>query len=675
MTDLDIDTHRSTRAELRLRSGSDPGTLDTTVEHEETNDTQTQPRHTPCDTFAWGKGIAIDILMLSPLEDADPCTDAPWRMAPTVNMERGRFCASEKTSNGVTLRWEDARAQEWHLLQPSRHLVALLIVRSAPGLSISSLYMSAPMASALLQSRISAFEALSAPQDSPKTGPPKPVSLIDEVPQSAEARRLVSPITPRQAAQSPSPRPTPTPSLEKKSSIDLQDWVLDDGLSVSRSSTQSDVDAGWGHSLSVSPNAKRIDISGPSSRSSPRMVPSGSSSPPLIMLQSPPKSKPAAPPQLPPRRPSYNSLRSVSSEHSGAPPSVSRSDSLTVEASYLPLKGPAPGRGHAQASSISSFHSVSLSSDGGDPRTPDTPTEFVIPPMEDDSVSIDSYDHLSTTSTSSPTASRARLADSWQTLRKPDPPKLPPRTTPRSSASGTPVTSPPRSNAASPTMSQIPTSYAVRRAPPAPPVRSPKPPSSRASLASTTASDRSSIISSITTTSRTSVSSRASATTTPKPSNQSFASRPSQLSRPTPVPPAARKRYEAVFTANVLNKKRNAKLAPRQAAGWRGLSVDLVTSPEAAEDVRLEDRLEGAIVREIWIKSRLDRTKLKQIWAECDLTSQGSLDRDAFVTGMWRIDEELRRAQIARQTAASLAPSAYRNRPPRRMASTASLRR
>jgi hypothetical protein len=93
------------------------------------------------------------------------------------------------------------------------------------------------------------------------------------------------------------------------------------------------------------------------------------------------------------------------------------------------------------------------------------------------------------------------------------------------------------------------------------------------------------------------------------------------------VPPAARKRYEAVFAANVLNKKRNAKLAPRQAAGWRGLSVDLVTSPEMSEDVRPEDRLEGGIVRAIWTKSKLERTKLKQIWYAFSLANGGSYSR------------------------------------------------
>ena len=32
---------------------------------------------------------------------------------------------------------------------------------------------------------------------------------------------------------------------------------------------------------------------------------------------------------------------------------------------------------------------------------------------------------------------------------------------------------------------------------------------------------------------------------------------------------------------------------------------------------------------------------------ECDTAGRGSLDREAFVKGMWRIDEELRKAQTS----------------------------
>ncbi|KDQ17910.1 hypothetical protein BOTBODRAFT_104822 [Botryobasidium botryosum FD-172 SS1] len=48
----------------------------------------------------------------------------------------------------------------------------------------------------------------------------------------------------------------------------------------------------------------------------------------------------------------------------------------------------------------------------------------------------------------------------------------------------------------------------------------------------------------------------------------------------------------------------------------------------------------------IWSCSKLDRGLLRAIWyeEECDLEKRGSLDREAFARGMWRIDEELRRA-------------------------------
>lgn len=45
---------------------------------------------------------------------------------------------------------------------------------------------------------------------------------------------------------------------------------------------------------------------------------------------------------------------------------------------------------------------------------------------------------------------------------------------------------------------------------------------------------------------------------------------------------------------------------------------------------------------------------------DCDPQCTGFVDRDAFVRGMWRIDEELRRAQLARRTSALTAASSQR---------------
>lgn len=99
------------------------------------------------------------------------------------------------------------------------------------------------------------------------------------------------------------------------------------------------------------------------------------------------------------------------------------------------------------------------------------------------------------------------------------------------------------------------------------------------------------------------------------------------------MPPAARVRYEAVFVGNfkVQRRAEGKKATPtpseikksRQAAGWRGLSVDLITDPDhpdrqenkEEDEVDLEGaRLEGTIVKRIWKLSGLSRLKLKDIW-------------------------------------------------------------
>ncbi|KAG6862074.1 hypothetical protein C0995_007204 [Termitomyces sp. Mi166 len=255
------------------------------------------------------------------------------------------------------------------------------------------------------------------------------------------------------------------------------------------------------------------------------------------------------------------------------PPLPPRKHSLPVDHTYPPLDSRSR---HAPASSVSSFHSVSLSSDT-DPATPDSI------PISPDSISLhDSYEEIST-------------------------PKLP-------------HNSP------------------IRRPPPPPPDRSP---------------DRSSILS-----------------TTTSYSSSSPSSTHLRVKRPTPVPPAARIRYDAVFTANIIQQRRaeqqkarqkppllspeQARGAQRRAAGWRGLSVDLLTdvplpgsaSSKDDEVVGPTDRLEGRFVKPIWRRSRLGRRTLGEIWNECDPEGTGSLTRDQFAKAMWRIDEELRRAQV-----------------------------
>lgn len=99
----------------------------------------------------------------------------------------------------------------------------------------------------------------------------------------------------------------------------------------------------------------------------------------------------------------------------------------------------------------------------------------------------------------------------------------------------------------------------------------------------------------------------------------------------------------------------------RQAAGWRGLSVDLITNPQengapehADDDVGPEEKLSGKVVKAIWKCSKLERRKLRDIWKECDPDGTGSLDREAFVKGMWRIDEDLRKAQLVARNPSAL---------------------
>ena len=119
--------------------------------------------------------------------------------------------------------------------------------------------------------------------------------------------------------------------------------------------------------------------------------------------------------------------------------------------------------------------------------------------------------------------------------------------------------------------------------------------------------------------------------------------------RPTPVPSAARKRYISVFNANILQRRRAEAQNPsprklsyvqaktkrtRQAAGWRGLSVDLITAtPEELvahgqniqgkewdielvvnESIGPDETLQGQIVKAIWLRSRIEKSKLAEIW-------------------------------------------------------------
>ncbi|TCD67281.1 hypothetical protein EIP91_000303 [Steccherinum ochraceum] len=604
-----------------------------------------------------------------------------------------------------------------------------------------------------IQSRISAFEALST-KTSPKPGSSfsPPPNLLD-APISPSAS-IILPIS--SAAPSPKPKPiqytrSPSPSppiLGRKTSlIDLKDWELDDGpvYNVSYATRNKS-------SPSVSGSSSSASASAQSGRPNPRHVSDtklstySSQSTPLIHLESsPPKPKPtfAPPPPLPPRKASYGSLKSVSNSSTSSlarspsgpanmalplVPPRRKSDSLGVD-TYAPpgkLGITIPRPGHAPASSISSFHSVSLSSDGGTDVGSVSSSHLATFPMDRDGsdaddhresngrdiddVSLDSYENISTVSPSVSSISMdwGGMSDLTTTTKRPQPPKLPQRppaktpsgSHPRSPPAHPSSTLPPPAHPSSPAPPRTPLltqpNAAGKPPPPPPPSRTrPPPASNRSSLASTiTSASDYSILSAAT--SRTSLSGSSSVVrppSTPKPVSSALLQQ--KLTRPTPIPPSARVRYEGVFAGNVLAQRKFAKerrekerekekerkmtLSPppmpgmrksRQAAGWRGLSVDLITNPEHTQGENGngagspggeaeeredeggeegEERLDGRTVGRIWKASRLEQAKLKEIWMECDPTNSGSLDKVAFVKGMWRIDEELRRAQLTRR--------------------------
>lgn len=529
------------------------------------------------------------------------------------------------------------------------------------------------MPSASLQSRIKAFEAL-ADQRPPSSHtvtsahvfslkppqvkyPPSFTNLLESpISPISDSFYPIAPFTyPKSSSRSPSPSP---PNLGRKTSlIDLKDWVVDDGPNKGPSAVPSHILFGNGKHLigtrELSKTPPPIANKPAAARSAPI------SSVPLINLESPPKSRPP----LPPRK-----LSCVSTDSSISTSSISDSsatlrlpgpsDSLTVEHTYPPHLPHAFGSvtiRHAPASSISSFHSVSLSSDGNElkptsPRLSTWSSPRTVGGDDDgsvdgDGVSIaDSYENVSVTSAISPTTT---VPFDWEKALikaggkpRPEPPKLPQRPSVK-----LPL---PTSVSRSVSTSSSSTTTTRRPAPPPPPppaashqsLSRTKLPSSRTSLASTSAStsDRSSILSDATTTSRTSISTR---------NSGQLAHKESLLLRPTPVPPAARSRYENLFATIVVNRRKAVKAArkaklksppsspvkkSRKAAGWRGLSVDLITNPEDhpilslkeadsdddddAEQLPVgpEERLGGRIVRLVWNASKLDRQKLRDIW-------------------------------------------------------------
>ncbi|KAF8511137.1 hypothetical protein BU17DRAFT_69758 [Hysterangium stoloniferum] len=120
--------------------------------------------------------------------------------------------------------------------------------------------------------------------------------------------------------------------------------------------------------------------------------------------------------------------------------------------------------------------------------------------------------------------------------------------------------------------------------------------------------------------------------------------------RPVPIPADVKQRYDALFDRNSVQPSRKSV----RSSGWRGVSVDLLTSDsdiprlDFGESTSGEQRLSGSVVKLIWDCSKLPKTRLREIWNECDQDKVGSLTREQFAQGTWRIDEALRTAQQTR---------------------------
>ena len=607
--------------------------------------------------------------------------------------------------------------------------------------------------SAAIQARIRAFEALGDPSAASAAAPLSKDFLyavdspLDDIDSPSTVSSYV-PITPTTPPRSPH---AGTDALAHRTSlIDLQEWVIDDGPSPPSRPDATNASA------SARDPAAPVRLPG---LATGRSIFEGT---PLINLESPPGPAPSKAPPLPPRKASYQNLRSASSPipivtnassasssfgssfssynagFTDAPSSPNMLRPPDAEHTYPPhlsklaIGDHAAHRKHAPASSISSFHSVSLSSDGGTDGgvgTPGSLTHFVQTfPVErerererdrdgerdherdwPDGDSLDeSFENVTpssllppsdaftgaSTSTSAPKPKPPLPSTSSKSAtQKPlsDPPKLPQRPKPRVSApSAIPSAAPassssrPASRVTTPVLTPTPSSTSIasltttglnfgfgpssassssrRPAPPPPPSQPPRASYIRGSLASTststsastTASDRSSILSSTSTST-----SALSSPSTPTPTHAHVPHfKQSALAlaraREAPIPPVVRARYDAVFSANVRARAQRTgkpKPKPRQNAGWRGLSVDLITNPplpdgdgEAEGDadadagrgrgsmsddsehgrgrgqgqgqgqVALDARLDGAVVGKIWAASRLERERLREIW-------------------------------------------------------------
>ncbi|PVF98955.1 hypothetical protein CPB86DRAFT_704193 [Serendipita vermifera] len=484
-----------------------------------------------------------------------------------------------------------------------------------------------------IQARIHAFESLN--QDKPaQAGSRKPpIKLYDSDPEDSNADR--QPQDHKDAQTVTTSHPNESKELDDEAQNLVVGSITSDFVKVSppRSKPPRLPPRKTSENTSSTPSTPSIDESFTSSYS-----PKSSS------LKGPPTPRPI-PPKRPPGHPSNK-------------PEASSSSSLTIDPRY--------GRGHAHTVSSSSFHSVSLSdNDQAEKAEVEHGLGGSYEAVSPHASSVFSLVEKTNSIASSPALSSASLA----------PPALPPR--PSSIAPG--GHSPGPTTPSEITTNSAPVPYAVRKVPPPPPSSAlrnklqtrgslQRPPpleeipqnrSARSSVASisTMTSITASPSNSSLFTSADKRSSRASTSTV----NSSFNNSPLIKRKPPPMPPSARARYDAVFDGNFQvqqDRKKlggltpNSSIRTRRAVGWRGTSVDLTTSGSIDHPLSTasgsqstldesEPTLNGHVVRLIWSCSRLPRETLKQIWNECDPSGKGSLSKQAFANGMWRIDNEL----------------------------------
>lgn len=98
-----------------------------------------------------------------------------------------------------------------------------------------------------------------------------------------------------------------------------------------------------------------------------------------------------------------------------------------------------------------------------------------------------------------------------------------------------------------------------------------------------------------------------------------------------------RKRYEAVWASN------------------RGLHLD---PPRHHDDPDTSQQVANVVVREIWKRSRLPEDELAEVWDLVDRDGRGALSRQAFVVGMWLVDQRLRGRKIPSKVSESVWGSA-----------------